>query len=67
MQIFNEAERHNRDAISINMMSSLAKKMELACEFGDTLVKVLTWIFNLCISNPTTDIVIHANNVKSCF
>ncbi|KAL7484752.1 hypothetical protein ACHAW6_010372, partial [Cyclotella cf. meneghiniana] len=40
---------------------------ELLCLFGDSFQKILTRIWNLCISYTNSDIILHASNVKSCF
>ena len=40
---------------------------ELDCEFGTALTRVLQRVWNLRITYPDRDIVIHANDVKSCF
>lgn len=66
-QIFDAAFRHNADSISVNMMTSTSEGVELECKFGDVLQRLLTRIWNLRITYPTRDIVLHANDVKSCF
>ncbi len=40
---------------------------ELQCLFGDSFQKILTRIWNLRISYPNSDIILHASDVKSCF
>ena len=65
--IFNAAERPTIDAISVNMMTSTAEGTELDCKFGEVKRDLLTRIWNLRISYPTDDIILHANDVKSCF
>ena len=66
-QIFDAASRHDATSIPINMMTSTADGTELDCEFGDVLNRLLTRIWNLRITYPDKDIILHANDVKSCF
>ena len=66
-QIFDAAFRHDADSIPVNMMTSTAEGVELECEFGTVFTRLLTRIWNLRISYPTRDIILHANDVKSCF
>ena len=66
-QIFDAAYRHDADSIPINMMTADADETELACHFGDVMLRLLTRIWNLRITYPSRDIIIHANDVKSCF
>ena len=54
-------------AIPINLMTSTHEGVELQCEFGHTWHNILKRVWNLRISYPHSDIVIHANDVKSCF
>ena len=49
------------------MMTSTLEGVELHCEFGDVLTRLLTRIWNLRITYPHHDVVLHANDVKSCF
>ena len=66
-QIFNGGECHTMDSIPVNQMTSCAKTTELPCQFGTVQLSLLKCIYNLRISNPKQDIIIHANDVKSCF
>ena len=66
-QIADLSFRHDEDSISVNMMTPSAADTELRCEFGDVLTRLLTRIWNLRITYPTTDIVITANDIKGCF
>ena len=66
-QIFDAKYQHDPESISVNMMTSPPEETELHCEFGDVLLRLLTRIWNLRITYPDKDIVIHANDVKSCF
>lgn len=63
--IFDATFRHDEDSIPLNMMTSTAT--ELDCLFGDVKQRLLVRIWNLRISHPAVDIVLHANDVKSCF
>ena len=65
--IFNAAERPTMNAVPVNMMTTTKNGTELACLFGDVKTKILVRAWNLRISFPDKDIVIHANDVKSCF
>ena len=66
--IYDGSRRFTPTSIPINMMTATKTHgRELACIFGDTLQKILTRIWNLRITYKTEDIVIHANDVKSCF
>ena len=65
--IFDARLRHHAHAVPVNVMTSTHKGIELDCEFGDTFTKVLTRIWNLRLMYPDDDIIIHANDVKSCF
>lgn len=66
--IYDGSRRFTPTSIPINMMTSTKTHgRELACIFGDTLLKLLVRVWNLRITYPTEDIVIHANDVKSCF
>ena len=59
--------RHSAASVSANMMTSTDQGVELVCEYGAIRKNILTRIWNLRITYPTDDIVIHANDVKSCF
>ena len=65
--IFDASIRWTMAAIPINRMTSTRFGTELACLYGDTMRLVLERIWNLRITFPTKDIVVHANDVKSCF
>ena len=65
--IFNAAERPTMDAVPVNKMTSTKHGTELDCLFGDVKTKILSRAWNLRISFPDKDIIIHANDVKSCF
>ena len=48
-------------------MTSMPHGSELQCEFGCIYEELLARAYNLRVSYPSDDIVIHANVVKSCF
>lgn len=66
-QIFDASRKYDWDSIPINFMTSTPHGSKLHCEFGSVCKDILIRAYNLCISYPLDDIVIHANNVKSCF
>ena len=51
----------------INMMTSTRFGTEILCLYGDTFIQLLECIYDLCITYPLLDIVLHTNDVKSCF
>ena len=59
--------RHDETSVSVNMMTSTPRGVELDCDFGSVMIRLLQRIWNLRISYPMKDIIIHANDVKSCF
>jgi hypothetical protein len=70
-QIFDASRRFTPTSVPLNMMTSTAQSTltgdELQCLFGDSFTKILVHIWNLQISYPYHDIVLHASDVKSCF
>jgi len=66
-QIFDASKRHTQHSIPINMMTSTPLGSEEACLFGRVREDIFRRIYNLRISFPSNDIVIHANDVKSAF
>ena len=66
-QIFDASRRFTPTSVPVNMMTSTKLGFELDCLFGDTFEKLLTRIWNLRITYPNQDIILHANDVKSCF
>ena len=65
--IFDARLRPTQDARSINMMTSTHEGSELECLYGVVPSKIFQRIWNLRISYPLIDIILHANDVKSCF
>ena len=66
-QITDASRRYTPTSVPVNMMTSTKHGVELNCDFGDTLTKLLVRIWNLRITYPYSDIILHANDVKSCF
>ena len=65
--IFDAARRYTPVSTPVNCMTSTPRGVELRCEYGSVLEKLLIRIWNLRISYPNEDIILHANDVKSCF
>jgi hypothetical protein len=65
--IYDAAFRHTADSIPINMMTEDASTAELRCLFGLVKLRLYTRIYNLRITYPMLEIILHANDVKSCF
>lgn len=66
-QIFDGSKRYTPTCTPLNMMTSTPFGSEDDCLFGTVRQKLFTRIYNLRISFPDDDIVLHANDVKSCF
>ena len=66
-QIFDAKYRHHTEPIAVNMMTTTPEGTEIPCKFGNVLIRLLTRIWNLRITYPLKDIILHANNVKSFF
>ena len=64
--IFDAARRYTPLLTPVNRMTSTPRGVELRCEYGSVLEKLLVRIWNLRISYPNEDIILHANDVKSC-
>ena len=65
--IYDASYQITKDSISVNMMTEDASKTEMRCDFGRVKLRLYTRIYNLRITHPSTDIALHANDVKSCF
>ena len=65
--IFDAAKRFTASSTPINMMASTRFATEMLCLYGDTFIQLLERIYDLRISYPLLDIILHANDVKSCF
>ena len=66
-QIFDGSKRYTPESICLNMMTSTKFGVEDDCLFGDARQRTWRRIYNLRITYPASDIVVHANDVKSCF
>ena len=65
--IFDASKRYTAQSTPINMMTSTKQGSELDCLYGDVFQSLLERIWDLRTTYPDTEIVIHANDVKSCF
>ena len=66
-QIFDASRKYDWDSTPVNAMTSTPHGSELKCEFGSVREDILVRAYNLRLSYPDDDIVVHANDVKSCF
>ena len=66
-QIFDGSKRYDPSSVCLNMMTSTKLGTEDDCLFGNVRERIYTRIYNLRVTYPLEDIVIHANDVKSCF
>ncbi|KAL3803843.1 hypothetical protein HJC23_004005 [Cyclotella cryptica] len=66
-QIFDASRKYDWDSVPVNAMTSTPLGLELSCEFGAVCENILVRAYNLRLSYPNDDIVVHANDVKSCF
>ena len=65
--IFDAAKHDTATSTLVNMMTLTYRGTELYCKYGDTLLTVLEHIWDLRSTYLLLDIIIHANDVKSCF
>ena len=65
--ICDSSRRFTPTSVPINMMTSTRDGAELNCDYGRVLSRILIRIWNLRITYPRRDIILHANDVKSCF
>ena len=65
--IYDAAHQHTRESIPVNMMTENASFTELHCDFGRVKSRLYKRVYNLRGTRPNRDIVLHANDVKSCF
>ena len=66
-QIFDASRKYDWDSVPVNQMTPMPYGSELHCKCGTVWDEILIRAYNLRISYPNDDIVIHANDVKSCF
>lgn len=65
--IYDASRRFTPTSVPVNRMTSTRFGVELDCEYGSVLSRLLVRIWNLRITYPDKDIILHANDVKSCF
>ena len=65
-QIFDASHKYDWDSIPVNSMISTPCGSELQCKFGNICKEILVWAYNLRILYPADNILVHANDVKSC-
>jgi hypothetical protein len=66
-QIFDASRRYHWDSVPVNAMTSTPHDSKLTCLFRSVRKDILIRAYNLRISCPDEDIVMHANDVKSCY
>jgi hypothetical protein len=66
-QIFHALHKYDWDSVPINAMTSTPYGSKLNSEFGSVRDTILIRAYNLRISYPDDDIIVHASDVKSCF
>ena len=66
-QIFDASRQYEWTSIPINKMTSTPFGSEIACTFGNIPQEIFVRAYNLRITYPEHDIVLHANDVKSAF
>ena len=65
--IFDATKRYTALSTPLNMMTSTSEGSELDCLYGDVALLLYERIWDLRITYPNMDIILHANDVKSCF
>ena len=65
--IYDASRRFTPTSVPINRMTSTHLGVEFSCEYGTVFQRLMIRIWNLRITYPKQDIIIHANDVKSCF
>lgn len=65
--ICDSSRRYTPKSKPLNMMTSTRNGVELECQYGNVLQRILIRIWKLRQTYPKRDIIIHANDVKSCF
>jgi hypothetical protein len=66
-QIFDASCKYDWDSVPINAITLTPYGSELKCKFGSVCNAILIFAYNLRISYPNDNIIVHANDVKSCF
>ena len=65
--IFDAKYRRDKELIAVNVVTPNASETKIICQFGYENMRLLIRIWNLHITYPFLDIVLHVNDVKSCF
>lgn len=65
--IYDTAFQHDPESVPMNTMTEDTSEVELQCKFGDVKPRLCGRLYNLRITYPDRDLVVHANAVKSCF
>jgi hypothetical protein len=65
--IFDATKRFTALSTPLNMMTSTSEETELDCLYGDVALLLYERIWDLRVTYPNMDIILHANDVKSCF
>ena len=63
--IFDAAQRFSLTSVPVNRKTLTHLSVELDCDYGTILLRVLIRIWNLRVTYPLKDIILHANDVKS--
>jgi hypothetical protein len=66
-QIFDASCKYDWDSVPVNSMTSTPWGSELQCKFSKVCEEIIIRVYNLRILYPTDDIIIHTNDIKSCF
>lgn len=66
-QIFDGSKRYCENSTPLNLMTSTRFGTEDDCLFGSVRERIYSRIYNLRITYDSDDIIVHANDVKSCF
>lgn len=66
-QIFDGSKRYCENSIPLNLMTSTRYGTEDECLFGSVRERIYARLYNLRVTYPDEDIILHANDVKSCF
>ena len=65
--IFDATKGFTGTSTPVNVMTSTYRGTELYCKYGDTLPTLLDRVWDLRSTYPLLDIILHIDNVKSCF
>ena len=65
--ICDSSRRFTPTSVPLNMMTSTRHGVELSCDYGGVLMRILIRVWRLRTMYPLQDIILDANDVKSCF